>query len=314
MEREIIYEFKSLYREPMRVTGFRFGSGEDSVCIVGALRGNEIQQMYICSQLVRSLEDIEKSGGLTKDKSVLIIPSVNNYSLNIGKRFWQTDNTDINRMFPGYSLGETTQRVAAGLFEHINTFEYGMQFASFYIPGRFIPHVRLMTTGYQDTLDAKLFGLPYVIERKPKPYDTTTLNYNWQVWECNAFSLFTQATEHIDEDGARQAIHAVLMFLARKGIIRFSGHPGYNSMVLSYESLVNVKSDKAGVFRRFADVNETVFKGALLAEIVDPLEGSVLREIKSPVSGVVFFCHDSPLTYANETLFKIICADDLRND
>lgn len=39
--------------------------------------------------------------------------------MNIKKRFWPTDNTDINRMFPGYDLGETTQRIAAGVFEVI---------------------------------------------------------------------------------------------------------------------------------------------------------------------------------------------------
>ena len=33
---------------------------------------------------------------------ILIIPSVNHSSMNISKRFWATDNTDINRMFPGY--------------------------------------------------------------------------------------------------------------------------------------------------------------------------------------------------------------------
>ena len=34
-----------------------------------------------------------------------------------------------------------------------------------------------------------LFGLPYVVMRKPAPIDTTTLNYNWQIWETNAFTV-----------------------------------------------------------------------------------------------------------------------------
>ncbi len=53
----------------------------------------------------------------------------------IKKRFWSIDNTDINRMFPGYDKGETTQRIAAGIFEKIKDYKYGIQFASFYIPG-----------------------------------------------------------------------------------------------------------------------------------------------------------------------------------
>ena len=48
MERHIIYEENSLYRAPFRVRGFTFGTGEKSACIVGNMRGNEIQQLYIC--------------------------------------------------------------------------------------------------------------------------------------------------------------------------------------------------------------------------------------------------------------------------
>ncbi|MDD6394608.1 MAG: M14 family metallopeptidase [Firmicutes bacterium] len=312
MQKKVIYEFKSVFRENMDVIGFKFGEGEKSVCIVGALRGNEIQQMYICSQIVKKLKELEADGKIKKNKSIMVIPSVNNYSMNIGKRFWQTDNTDINRMFPGYNLGETTQRVAAGLFDKISGYEYGIQFASFYIPGRFIPHVRMMDTGYEDTEDAINFGLPYVMVRSPKPYDTTTLNYNWQVWNCKAFSVFTQETEHIDEQSAQMAVHSVLMFLARQGIIKYHGHKGYTSTVISYESMVNIKSDQAGIFRRLADINEEVRKGDVIAEIIDPLDGEVKAKIKSTANGVVFFVHDKPLTYANTTLFKIIKTSDLK--
>ena len=52
-----IYTIHSTYREDMRIKGFQFGKGEKSACIVGAARGNEIQQMYICSQLVKTLRN-----------------------------------------------------------------------------------------------------------------------------------------------------------------------------------------------------------------------------------------------------------------
>lgn len=312
MKKEIIYEFKSVFRENMDVMGFHFGEGEKSVCIIGALRGNEIQQMYICSQLVKVLKGLEADGKIKKNKSILIIPSVNNYSMNISKRFWQTDNTDINRMFPGYNLGETTQRVAAGVFEKIKDYEYGIQFASFYIPGKFIPHVRMMNTGYEDIEDAMDFGMPYVMVRKPKPYDTTTLNYNWQVWGCKAFSVFTQETEYIDEENAKIAVHSVLMFLSNHGIIKYQGHRGYISTVVKYENMVNVRSNEAGIFRRLADVDDIVRKGDIIAEIVDPLDGEVKEKIKSNANGVIFFAHDKPLTYANVTLFKIIKTNDFK--
>ena len=48
MRKEILYSLKAPYRDDLRVTGYRFGFGEKTACIVGALRGNEVQQLYIC--------------------------------------------------------------------------------------------------------------------------------------------------------------------------------------------------------------------------------------------------------------------------
>ena len=138
---------KSPYRGSFNIQGYWFGEGEKSVAIVGAMRGDEIQQQYICAQLVRQLAQLEQQGQLASDQEILVVPSANPFSMNIEKRFWAMDGTDINRMFPGYDRGETTQRIAAALFEQIKGFSYGIQLASFYIPGDFVPHVRLMRTG-----------------------------------------------------------------------------------------------------------------------------------------------------------------------
>ena len=145
MKKEIIYTMKSPYRDDFRITGFRFGEGKKSVAIVGAMRGDEIQQQYVASQLVNHLHHLEQNEMLSPGFEILVIPTANHYSINIGKRFWSLDNTDINRMFPGYDKGETTQRIANALFETLKGYEYGIQLASFYIPGDFIPHVRMMS-------------------------------------------------------------------------------------------------------------------------------------------------------------------------
>mgnify|MGYP007056323882 CR=1 FL=1 len=45
MKKEIIYSLKGIYREDYQIEGYRFGGGEKSACIVGALRGNEIRSL-----------------------------------------------------------------------------------------------------------------------------------------------------------------------------------------------------------------------------------------------------------------------------
>ena len=113
MTKEVLFRIEAPYRDELRIHGYRFGKGDKAACIVGALRGNEVQQLYICSQIIHTLKELERRGCISSGKEILVVPSVNHFSMNIGKRFWPSDNTDINRMFPGYKEGETTQRIAA---------------------------------------------------------------------------------------------------------------------------------------------------------------------------------------------------------
>ena len=305
MIKENIYEIKSIYRDDLRVTGYKFGSGDKAACIIGAMRGNEIQQLYSCSQLIRELEVLEKNGSIAKNKEILVIPSINHYSMNIGKHFWSVDNSDINRTYPGNAEGETTQRIAAGIFEKIQGYNYGIQFASFYMRGDFAPHIRMMATGHQNIGLANLFGLPFVVLRTPKPYDTTTLNYNWQFSGTNAFSIYTNQTTEIDEQSAKQASRSIIRFLTRMGIIRYNIHGGYISSTIKEDELKSIKSKKSGFYHRFKNPGDEVCVGELIAEITHPYEGHVVEQVFSSMEGLIFFAHRDPLVMSDTVLFKI---------
>lgn len=111
MTKEVIYSLKALYREDFEIVGYRFGHGDKSACIVGAMRGNERQQLYICSQLVKILKQLEEHGAISHGHEILVVPSVNHYSMNVEKRFWAIDNVDINRVFPARSRGIPQNRL-----------------------------------------------------------------------------------------------------------------------------------------------------------------------------------------------------------
>lgn len=306
MRREKIFSMPSLYREDMDVYGYYFGKGERAACVLGALRGDEVQQMYVCSQLVKTLRELEERGAIAANNEILVIPHVNHYSMNLGKRFWPGDNTDINRMFPGSAQGETTARIADGVFQTVKNYTYGIQFTSFYMHGEFIPHVRMMDTGFQSASLANLFGLPYVVIRKPEPYDTATLNYSWQTWNTNAFSVYTGATDRIDEASARQAVSSVLRFLTRMGILRYTSHSGYIASVIMESDMTNVCTDRAGIFRGCVHTGDEVRRGDVMAEIVSPDDGEILSQIQSPTGGIVFFAHTEPLVREETMIYKII--------
>ncbi len=306
MKETLIYSFKGLYRDDFRVKGFEFGSGEKSVCILGSLRGNEYQQIYVCSILINELKKLEKEGKIADGKSIMVIPCGNPYSVNIKKRFWSIDNTDINRMFPGYDKGETTQRIAAGIFEKINDYKYGIQFASFYMPGYFVPQVRMMKTGNENIELAKRFGLPFVVLHNPRPFDTATLNYNWQIWDTDAFSIYTTSTEKIDKKSARLGVNATLNFLSREGIIDFQGFPGVSSRVVESDKFISIRANNAGFLESLVKAGDNVSKGQVLAYVTDPYTTEVLQTVTATEDAIVAFEYDSPIAYKNTALFKLI--------
>lgn len=306
MKKEVLFEIKSLYRGDFRINGYRFGSGEKAMCILGSTRGNENQQVYCCSWLVKRLKELETRGCIAPGKEILVIPCANPYSMNTKKRFWGIDNTDINRMFPGYKEGETTQRIAEGIFEAVKDYPFGVQFASYYMRGSFAPHIRMMKTGFEKVALAKQFGLPYVIVREPRPFDTTTLNYNWQIWETDAFSVYTTHTERIDKASAKQAVEAILNFMSKQGLIKYRGYDGYVSRVVDDEHLLAIRAEAAGFFDSRVKAGQEVQQGELLAQIMDPYEGTLKSAVYAPEDGVVLFAHDEAMTYEDTAVFKLI--------
>jgi predicted deacylase len=309
MDRRVIYSIKSPYREAMDIAAYTFGAGRDACCIVGALRGNEIQQMAICAQLVDTLRQMEATGRIAKDARIMVIPCANYYSMNAGKRFWTMDNTDINRMFPGYEHGETTQRIADGLFKAISGFAYGIQMVSFYREGEFLPHVKVMAVDeekrerYDSLAD---FGLPYGLIRKPRPYDTATLNYNWQVWGCHAYSMFAAHTDRIGRRSTQAAVNAVLRFLSAKKLLDVEIHRGSHTQIINEETIRHIATGSAGILRQHVYVGDEVSEGDILCEIVHPLEGYAIERIVAPVGGTVFFTQNKQLVMQRAEVFKII--------
>lgn len=311
MKQETLYQIHALYRDDFRISSFQFGDGEESLCVVGSMRGNEYQQIYVASRLIQKLKLLEEKGRIIPGKKVLVIPCANPYSANAKKRFWTIDNTDINRMFPGYDLGETTQRIAGGLFEKIKDYEYGIQFASFYMPGNFVPQVRMMKTGRENIELAKKFGLPYVVLHNPRPFDTTTLNYNWQLWNTNAFSIYTTSTGAIDKESADQAVSAILNFMSKVGIIDYQGYEGYVSRVVESKDMLNLRAERAGFFEGLIKAGQKATKGTVMARITDPYTGEIKQEIKAPEDGIAAFVHNETLAYQYTAVIKFIVDEEV---
>ena len=115
MKKDILFTLPSYFRDDMSITAYRFGKGEKTCAVVGALRGDEVQQLYVCARLVSFLREVEKEDGIQPGKSVMIVPTAIGASMNEGSRLWEPENMDINRRFPGDPTGSTTERITDAL-------------------------------------------------------------------------------------------------------------------------------------------------------------------------------------------------------
>ena len=306
MKKDIIFTVPSYFRDDMNIMGYRFGKGEKSCVVLGALRGDEVQQLYVCARLVAFLREVERDGGIMPGKSVLVVPTAIGLSMNAGTRLWAPEETDINRCFPGNMEGSTTEQIAGALFEKLKAYKYGVQLTSFYQQGSFIPHVRMMETGRQNPELGCEFGLPYVYVRAPRTADQTTLNYCWQLAGTQAYSLYAGKTQEIDENAADQTLRAIIRFLNGRGVIRSEQTLGQKSTVIADGDILSVSSKAAGLLRRVKHAGAHVRRGEQLAFIINPLDGAVTEVLKSPATGMLFFIQDGPFITEHSPVFQIL--------
>ena len=124
-----------------------------------------------------------------------------------------------------------------------------------------ITNVRLMDEGYSDVITAMKFGMPYVVKRTVRPYDTATLNYNWQVWNTKAYSLYTSTTSRIDKKSAGQAVLSILRFCKSVGFVKYQENGDHPSIVISDKELISVRTAKSGIFEPLVKVGDSVDEG-----------------------------------------------------
>ena len=306
MKKDVIFTVPSYFRDDMDIMGYRFGKGEKSCAVLGALRGDEVQQLYVCARLVAYLREVEREGGMMPGKSVLVVPTAISLSMNAGSRLWAPENTDINRCFPGDAEGSTTDRIAGALFDKLKAYHYGVQLTSFYQPGSFVPHVRMMETGRQNPELGCEFGLPYVYVRVPRISDQATLNYCWQQAGTQAYSLYAGKTQEIDEAAAEQTLRAIIRFLNGRGIIRSEAMQEQKSMVITNGDILSVTSKSSGLLRRVNYAGAHVRRGEQLAFILNPLDGSVREVLKTPATGMLFFIQDGPFITEHSPVFQVV--------
>jgi len=306
MKKIEILTLESLSRAPMRVEGYLFkGSDPEapSVAVVGAMEGGTILPLYSASKLVDFLHNKLGGGKILGD--ILVVPSVNHYALNINERFWPLDKTDINMMFPGYGLGETTQRIAHRLFEALQGYDYGIILETRTDLATCLPYVKLYKTGYEDVDGARALGLKIIHHREPESIETVSLQYNWQLWGTKAFSVVCPHESQVNPETGGVILESLVTFLSRSGIIAYETFHGYDSAVVTRERIEIIQSPRSGIYIPTKKPGTTVSKDEMIGKVVHALEGEVVHRFMAPCDGLITCSYKHSLIFENAVAFRL---------
>ncbi|MFR5795543.1 MAG: succinylglutamate desuccinylase/aspartoacylase family protein, partial [Christensenellales bacterium] len=267
MKKDILFTLPSYFRDDMSIMGYRFGRAKRPAPSSARCAATGAAAMLRAARLLpaRGGEGRRHSAGQERYDRAHRHRRVDER----GSRLWEPENMDINRRFPGDVTGSTTERIAGALLDRLKNYRYGVQLTSFYQPGSFVPHVRMMDTGRQNPDLGCEFGLPYVYVRTPRSYDQTTLNYNWQLCGTQAYSLYAGKTREIDEAAADQTLRAIVRFLNSRGVIRSETAPGHPSTIITNADMTSVSATSAGLLRRIKFAGAHVRRGEQLAFIIN---------------------------------------------
>lgn len=284
-----------------------------AVALVGGIHGNELNSIFALARLAAVLHPIEqgKKSGRALTQRVLIVPAVNIFGMHTRQRLWPFDRTDINRMFPGYAAGETTQRIADAVFQLTRQAPVRVDIHSSNLEIEELPQVRVYDTHAATLASARLFGLPAVIECPVNKIASATLLHAWMALGGENFVIQGGLAGDLQKHHGERILSALLRFLVRRKILTGTFEESETqedtgeAYTFRLRQTVSLVSEKAGLFVAQTQIGRWIEKGELLGIIYDGFNGQVRARIKAPVSGLLTALRRQALLYQGDLLARI---------
>ncbi|HVP28704.1 MAG TPA: M14 family metallopeptidase [Myxococcota bacterium] len=285
-------------------------SGAPAAALVAGIHGNELNGIFVLARLASFLRRIAEGerAGVRLLRRVLLVPAVNVLGVNLRSRRWPFDGTDVNRMFPGYGLGETTQRIAAAVLERTAGAEHRLDLHSSNLDFEELPQVRLYeaTDGAREA--AGWLGLPAVVELRGNPTFTTTLGHAWR--QLPGVSLVVQAGQAgvLQGPHCERLFRGLLAYLVRIGAVAglaLPSLPDEETHRFGPRQAFPVFADHAGWFVPRVEVGRWLPAGATLGFVYDGFDGELRAEVRAPVAGLLTGIRRSPLLYQGDLVARL---------
>jgi predicted deacylase len=278
------------------------------LALVGGLHGNELNGVFVLSRLASFLRKVAlgQQPGQSLVERVLVVPAVNVLGVNTGNRRWPFDGTDINRMFPGYDRGETTQRIAGAVLELTRAAHYRVDVHASNLEFEELPQVRLYAPSAAERASAVLFGLPAVVELPPNAIVSSTLVHAWRASAGESFVLQAGLAGALQPHHCERVFRALVGFLHRTGIVRGARLAEEEDVhCFGVGQSFPVIAETAGLFVSPLQVGRWVRAGEVVGQVFDGFDGELRAEIRAPLTGLLSGLRRQPLLYEGDLVARL---------
>jgi len=278
------------------------------MALVAGLHGNEINGVFVLSRLANYLAGVAAGRYPAQQlrERLLIVPAVNVLGLNLRTREWPFDKTDLNRMFPGYDAGETTQRIANAVMELTRHAHYRVDIHSSNEDFEELPHVRLYDASDEERATAWKFHLPAVIERRANKLFSVTMANAWSYHGGENFVVQAGRAGGIQAEHCETLFKALVTLLGEIGIL--SGveiASDEDTHYFGLDQTFPLISEKAGFFVSKKTVGSWLLAGAVIGSVYAGFSGKLIETVKAPVAGMLSGLRRQPLLYEGDLLARI---------
>jgi len=304
-------------REPFDIPYHDIGPRDavPALALVGGVHGNELNGIYVLAHLARFLNAVAagERPPLAVTGRIVIVPAVNVLGVNVRRRAWPFDDTDLNRMFPGYDGGETTQRIAHAVLEATRAARCRIDVHSSNVDFEELPQVRLYEARDAEREMARWFGLPAIVERTGNTTFTATLGHAWRCLEGQTFVLQAGRAGDLQLEHADRLFNALVRFCSRAGILTGARLADVEDEVWHFgpRQTLPLIAEHAGLFVSKVAVGTWLRAADHLGYVYDAFDGRLRCEIKAPRPGLLSGIRRQPLLCEGDLVARVQTRDEV---
>lgn len=288
-----IFRLEAPYRGAYTLHRLEFGSGSPSVAMVAGLHGNEVNGTYALN-LVAGMLRVQPPRG-----TVHLLPCVNSFGADEGRKRWPFDDRDINAAFPGDPDGNAVDRIAAAVLDATEA-DLCVDVHSGGSTVHELPHARCPLSGRSLEM-ARAAAMPVVWRRPSEKFEDGLLGA-WLDAGRVGLQLRGGRGGQLDCDEGRALGRGLIRILAAMGMVSNTDPPGPR---LETDRVRDVRCGAGGFFVPEVQPGARVAAGTLLGTVRAPLGGEPIESTYAERAGIVLATRIYPMVHARELVVRI---------